>query len=328
MSVKPDAGFDFSATMERAWRGLWQNKFILFLSLLVILTSGRLFGGEAVFSIVLRNFPAEQLGLPPIATFSMFGPEILPQIEPGDLVNIFIGLSERTFTYILVGLIVFTIIFFVIGLLWFIANGAIIEAVKRSILGEDAKLTTSVNAAWKHGWDLIIIASIPPIPILVGLIITVVLFGFYFRFVLDSGLPLSSPQLLPVTVGLAIALFIVLTPMLIITIGLAILKPLADRACLFEGLGTQPAYRRGWEIAKENSGPVFLLLLFQVVFRSLVGSVLAVPRLLSSICIFIAPVLWVLYGIEHALISSVWTSAWADWTGQVPQPEAQAPNNG
>lgn len=319
MSVRRDSGFDFSAAIQRAWYCVWQNKFILFLSLLVILTSGRLFGGEALYGVVFRNFPAEELGLPQAMTFALFGPELFPEFEPVDLVNIFIGLTEQTFAYILLGLVVFTILFFVIGLFWFIANGAIIEAVKRTILGEEAKLTTSVSAAWRRGWDLLIIASIPPIPILVGLIIAVILLGFYFRYVLDSRLPLNSPQLLPVTLAVGVALLIVLVPLLLLTLLLAIIKPLADRACMFEGLATKPAYRRGWEIAKENSGPVFLLLLLQFIFRSAVGSVLAGPRILSSICIFIAPFLWVVYGVEHAMISAVWTSAWADWTGQLPE---------
>ncbi len=329
MQPRQDAGFDFSAMMERAFNGLRNNKFIFLLSLLVIITSGRLFGGEMFFSVVLRNFPAEALGLPEATTFAMFGPELFPQIDPGDVIDFLIGMSEQTFLYILIGVTLFTIVFFAIGLFWFVANGAIIEAVKRSILGEDARLTSSVSAAWKHGWDLIIIASIPPIPILVGLIIAVVLTGVYFRYVLDSGLPLNSPQLIPVTLGLLIALLIVLLPLLLLTTGLAILKPLADRACMFEGLKTQPAYRRGYEIARNNSGPVFMLLVLQLVLRSLVASALAVPRLLSSICFVIAPFLWVLYGVEHALISSVWTSAWAEWTGSVPkQSKSSAPETG
>jgi hypothetical protein len=115
----------------------------------------------------------------------------------------------------------------------------------------------------------------------------------------------------------------------------------AERAIVLENLGVLPALSRGWDIFRNNLGPLILMALILAVISLVVGFVVAIPVLLvvlPTTLVFMAgsmagrgpnwnamglalactclltPVLWLINGILMAYLESAWTLAYMQIT--------------
>jgi hypothetical protein len=157
-----------------------------------------------------------------------------------------------------------------------------------------------------------------------------------------------------------IPLICLLVPALIL---LGIVVQQAETAIVIENLGLQDGLRRGWEVFRQNLGPMLLMWLILLVIAIIVGVVIALPVLIVVIpaaiafgfanagfteavnaptlaltiaavcfCVYL-PVLLVLNGILTAYLQSAWTLTYLRLTRpksetliESPAPAAPAPN--
>jgi len=289
---------------------------MIWLGVLVVLASGQAGGGEGIFNLLLGFLSIDTDILPQPLDTLLNRPRLLPEITPEQIGELLVNASEQVGLFVVGAVVLFSVYFLLIGIVWFVSNGALIDAAHNLLTGTQARFWSSAGVAWKNAWDLIIIATIPPIPLLIGLIIDVIMLGIYFSYMLNQGLNLQSRELLPATGILFTLLALVMIPTLLVTTFLALIKPLADRACLLEGHKPVAAFKRGWQITRQNFGPFILILLAEIIFGMAVGSILFVPRFASAFCFVLMPLLWIIYGLEFAFVSTVWTAAWQEWTAE------------
>ncbi len=206
------------------------------------------------------------------------------------------------------------------GVTAIVARGALIAsagAVEPSI-----GLGAALRAGWGKAWRLILIASIPPIPVTIAAILIVVLATMVIKLTGGVEALAGSAELQQqVGGGLLIASMVVLFPFLIVTYALGLLSTLADRACMLEDQRVIASYRRGWEMLRANGGSAVMLTLLHLVASSVIGSALALPGMLSMLCFAIMPLLWIAHGIETTFFVTLWTLAWREWAAAPPAGE-------
>ena len=169
--------------------------------------------------------------------------------------------------------------------------------------------------------------------LLVGLAFVIVVFLFI-------GCAVSAGM---VTLGIGALIVLPLICILIpVALIVSIIVRLADMAMVTEDLGLQAGVRRGWELFKQELGPVLIVWLITAVIEIVVRIVIAIPILvvvvpavltmvfsngnLPTTHLFIAgacfvgylPVLLVVNGILIAYTQSVWTLTYLRLTGPKP----------
>lgn len=216
-----------------------------------------------------------------------------------------------------------------------IGRGALIGGVQQV----EEEGYTNLPRAWRVGvsrfWTLFGLSFLTGLPVLILVILVVA--AFVGPILTDVSISVDRGGLS----GLSVLSFICGVPLccgtIVVGIVLSQIKIYAERAAVLEGLGWIDAFRRGWQVLRENIGPtvVFWLILFVigVVFAIVVGGgllVLAAPFV--ALFARIRPGAWVLIPIcgggllaivAGALIGSVvqtftsatWTLAYREMTG-------------
>jgi len=182
-----------------------------------------------------------------------------------------------------VGFLVALVCFaFIIGIiLWvvsIIARGGLIAGVQQ--VEEEGE--TSFGRAWRAGasrfWSLFGIGALTSIPIVLVVLVGV---AAVLIFVVGAGLAaeftrLSTPAAI---LGALAPMFICGFPFLcLVVICGTILNQIrvyAERAAVLEGMGWIDAFKRGWQVLKENLGPTVILWLIFMVIGILIGAVVA-----------------------------------------------------
>jgi hypothetical protein len=145
--------------------------------------------------------------------------------------------------------------------------------------------------------------------------------------------------------GLCICL---LVPLLIV---ISLIAHQSERAILFEQLQVLPALSRGWDVFRNNLGPILIMAVILGVLGVVAGFIVALPVLvvvfpflfayalgnsqnaapfvLMAICICLyLPVLLVLRGILVAYTESVWTLTYMRLTGKPASSDIVPPDSG
>jgi hypothetical protein len=306
---------DYGKVLSRAWEITWRWKVLWILGFLAAL--GR--GGSA--------------GNPSYTTdssdwgYTYYGPRIPPEI-----ISLLIGIA-----------CVALIILIALWVVSVIARGGLIAGVQQV----EEEGSTTFRRAWRAGasrfWTLVgigILAAIPFIILLVGGMIVLVL-----MFV-GSGFALDSSTAGGVT-GLVISIIcggVFCCGTIILGIILGQIRIYAERAAILESLGWIEAFKRGWEVLKENLGPtlVFWLIFLAIglIFGMLVIGGLAVvlapfiaivvnmdpgPWLVVPICFggLLGTLVFALIGsIVETFGSATWTLAYRELTGLAAAPAA------
>jgi len=299
--------FDFGEVLTRAWQITWKHKVLWIFGILAGCAQGR---GNANFND--RGGNGEGPTSPQAQRF---------------FENISQWISDHpwivaVFVLIIVLLVILAIFLGTVGRIGLIRGTAQAEAgVETLVFG------TLFKESLVFFWPVLWLSVLIGLAFLV-LIVPLVAFGF-----LTAGFGfLCILPLLCVLVPLAWAATIVLEQ--------------ANAAIVIENLGVTAGVRRGWQVARDNVGPMIVMSLILFLLSLFVGVVLAIPvfiivlpavlafgigqgestapLLVAGLC-FVAylPVLIVLQGILNAYIGSAWTLTYMRLTA--PKESSPAP---
>lgn len=312
---------DIGALLSRAFDTLWKHKFLILLGVLLALCSGE---GSARFAStrLLRYLPVEPGSLiARVPGLEALPASLLPETDPAALSRFVARLGPRG----LVILFSLSLLLIALGVLGLTLRGSLIAGVDRLETGREASVGRAWRDGWRQAWRLIVIASIPPIPITLAAILIVAGLTIFIHAtggVERLGETLSAPLIVP---ALAMASLTVTALLGLATLALLLLWPLAERACLMEDRRPVESYRRGWQVLRANPGSWLLLFLVQWGVRAAFSSLLLIPGLLVTLCFAFIPLVWLIGGTGKAFSSALWTLAWGQWTagepGSSPAPE-------
>jgi hypothetical protein len=309
---------DYGKVLSRAWEITWRWKVLWILGFLASLGSG-MGSGSNVYSSNGEDW--NRWG------YKLSGPEFLPAI-----VSVLIALACLAF---LVG-----IALWVISVM---ARGGLIAGVQQV---EDES-STSFLQAWRVGrkrfWTLFGINVLAAIPlfILVLILVTLSITG-----IVAAGMTADSADkpvaVLSILVSTLFCGGTLCCGLILVGIVMGQIQIYADRAAILEGLGWIDAFKRGWQVLKENIGPTFVLWLIFLVIGLIIGAVIAAGLMavaLPFVAIFrnIEPGAWLiapiccgglLAMIVFALLSSIvqtftsatWTLAYRELTSRAAKP--------
>jgi hypothetical protein len=214
-----------------------------------------------------------------------------------------------------------------LGVLVIVARGGLIAAAAAIDAGGTPGLGGALRAGWRKAWRLIIIASIPPIPITVAAILVTLLALFTVQRAGGiEAIQSVGPSWVQVRAGLILAATCLIVPLGVVTWALGLLRHLADRACVLDNAPVLDAYQRAWTVFRQNLKPVVFLLLVQIVLDAVLSLILFVPRLVMAVCALAAPIVWVVGGIARTYFITLWTLAWQLWVE--PLHAASLPDEG
>lgn len=289
---------DFGKLLSRAWKIIWEHKFLILLGILVALGSS---GGSGASSgsQSFRNYdgewqmppdwrgmpfpPAEGIGLPAIPTFIAIA---------------------------LLGIVL--LVALAVWVVSTLARGALIAGASKIDGGHDTTFGETFSAALQKGWTLLGIGIFPAIPVLFLLLASLGAAATYLGVSqVFSDMGQIGPRNVWVILG---ALLCIALPLTLI---LDLLRTFANRACMLEDCGVFAAYRRGANVLIENFGSAVVLFLIQIV----ISLVLGVGLVLPALCCLLWPLLLIVQGGIAAYFSTVWTLAWRRWVEATPVAE-------
>lgn len=325
---------DYGELFRRAWKIVWGSKALLVLGLLFALGAGsgsirlprlnRVGVGDLPSSDDLVTVDPDQSGAEPADEMP-----VLP--IPSDV-------NVQALTLAVVGVLLALmcaagILFLVFGLLSIMARGGIIAAVGEIEAGNSFGFRQALGVGWHRLWRLMIILSIPYIPVTLGAILVVWRFAVFFGGSgVDSLSELSAPFADPSFKG---SVLVIMIPLSILSLILGFVQVFADRACVLESTGALESFRRGWRVLRPNLGSALVLLLLELALRLVLGLIFSwfglsgALRLMStnSLLAVVMLVLGVLLPIPlfvgmivRAYLTTLWTLAWREWSASVKAP--------
>ncbi len=304
---------DYGEVLSRAWNIVWNNKWLILLGILVALGSGGGGGGNGGgYNFGQGDFDrSEQPEGPEQTPFEQPDLEEFERLLSRQELQQFMGLGTAVILALLcVGLVIAV----TLGVVARIAAGGLIAGVDQIDGGAASSFGQAWSAGWARGWRLIGIGLVTAIPWVLLLLISIPLAIPLIRMATSTGM--SPEEIFNQSVGLWIGLGALLCITILISLPLAALQALADRACIVENTGVWASYRRAWEVLTGNLGPAVLLFLIQTGIQIGLGLLLLLPSILMALCCLLWPVLLAISGTITAYFSTVWTLAWRHWTGR------------
>ncbi len=306
---------DYGKVLGRAWEITWRWKVLWILGFLASLGKG-VGAGNPTYS----------------TDSSDWGQTYAPPVPP-EIIALIVGIA-----------CVAVLVAIAIWVVSVIARGGLIAGVQQ-VEDEGA---TSFGQAWRVGasrfWTLFGIGILAAIPFLIMLIVGIIVLIVMFA---GSGLAFDTSN---AAGGVGIATSILCggafcCGMIILAIVLEQIRVYAERAAILEGLGWIDAFKRGWQVLKENLGPtiifwliffalgfVIAVVVFAVVFAvflpfiPLFANTDAGPWLIAPICcggLIIVVVAALISSIVETFSSATWTLAYREMTGLAAQAAAE-----
>jgi hypothetical protein len=305
---------DYGAVLSRAWEITWRWKVLWILGFLAALGNG-ITTGNSSYTTDTSDWG-----------YTFHRPWIPPRI-----IALLIGIA-----------CLILIIGIALWVLSVIARGGLIAGVQQV---EDEGATT-FGQAWRAGtsrfWTLFGISFLAAIPVLILIVLGIIAL---VATLAGSSAGFSRPAR---GVGIAGAILCgggLCCGTVLLAIVLAQIRIYAERAAILEDLGWIAAFKRGWEILKENLGPTIVLwlifLAIGLVFAvGVIGGLAAVLAPFIAIFSRLEPGFWLaipiclgglLGTLVFALLSSIvetfssatWTLAYRELAGLAAAPTAQ-----
>ena len=304
---------DFGSVISRAWRITWNNKILWLFGILAGLGGS---GGAPNFNFNMGGGGGQPGG---------------PGNLPPDLERFFEQTDPAVIFAIVGGLVcVGLLLAIVLIALSVIGRGGLIGGIRLA----DQQGRVSFGEAWaigrRHFWTLFLIGLVVGLVTLALVVVTVV----------------PGALLTAVTFGLgALCLVPLICILSILSIILNVVAYFAQIAAVVENLGVSEALSRAWEIIKANIGAIIVLGLIVMVISGIASFLIALPLaalvvpvmfsiigfanesaplgtsslLIAGLCfVLYLPVLIVLSGVIQTWVTSVWTLAYQQFTGNVP----------
>ena len=316
---------DYGRILRRAWEITWRWKILWILGFLASLGQGG-WGGNSGASYTGDTEDLSRWGI---------------EMPSGEVIAGIIGVIVAVACLA----ILIAIALWVISV---IARGGLIAGVQQV---EDEGQTT-FGSAWRVGvhrfWSLFGISVLAALPIIILVVLGIVVMGLLIAGTV--GAVDRAAEIGGALGGISLAIFggAFCCGMILIGIVLAQIQIYAERAAVLEGLGWIDAFKRGWEVLKDNLGPTILFWLIFLVIGLIVGVIivtalagigLPIGAILASMNLDVGPWLLapiccggILFVIVAALISSVvntftsatWTLVYREMTGLASLEPAEA----
>lgn len=299
---------DIAAIFEKAASIAWRRRSLWMLGFAyAALTGGELFGKLAEGPVL------ESLNRIPEINSIPYWPELPPGLitlrQVGDALVAINNLGVLGWIGIFTAL---AVILIAVGVAVIIDFGAMIVAGSDQ---RDGTLVSSLCMSLRRFWPMVVIASVPAIPITIGAIIWVLA---AWGMVASSGgidaLSQNSGQVDQVLVILYAAACILLCPLSIITIALQWLAGLAYRACMLDGLNAVESFRIAWNVLRANFGSAVLVGVLSLAVGVVAGLVSEVPSNLFSVFLPAVVLIWLVQGAARIFLVTLWTVVWQSWT--------------
>lgn len=302
--------FNFGEVLTRAWQIVWKHKVLWIFGILA--SCGRGGGGG--------NGGGGNSG------FETQGPgpdiDIPPQLER--FVE-WVGNNVATFIVLIVTLTcviaLISIFLGTIGRIGLIRGTAEAEGGSDNLIFGQL-FSESTPYFWRV-FGLTLIASLPSLVLVLAAITAVVVFTLAWIEGDSSNVGLAFAGMLPILIGCIC---------LLIPVGwvISLIVHQSERSIVLEDSPVLPSLSRGWNIFRNNLGPIIVMAIILAVITLVVGFVIAIPILivvvptfmafaagngenwnplllaLICVCLYI-PVSWLLNGVAIAYAESAWT---------------------
>lgn len=309
---------DYGKILSRAWQITWRWKMLWILGFLAALGSGSGGGGGG-------------------SSYSDKGGEWGHAFEQGISGEMWGVIAAVACLAILIGIALWVVSV--------IARGGLIAGVQQIEEEETFRLGDAWRAGVKRFWTLFGISILATLPVLIPVVIGVAILVLFFAGAASaSGVSVEAGETMTV-------LFSILCGGTLCCLGVVAaivleqIRKYAERAAVLEGLGWIDAFKRGWQVLKENLGPTVIFWLIFLVIGLIIGLVvfggmLVLITPLAAIFSATEPRPWLILpicggglllfivgGLIGAIVetftSATWTLVYRQMTGLAAQPTAQ-----
>ena len=317
--------FNFGEVLTRAWKIIWKHKVLWIFGILA--SCGRGSGGG--------NSGGGNSG----GVNNGFNPHMPPQV-----LQLTQWIENHLTQFIVILVAVFCVIWIVVAFLSTIGKIGLIRGTSQADGGAESLIfgqlfSESMPYFWRM-FGLSLILAIPIVIVVGGLIAGLIVFAISASGG-SAASGLSMLAIIPVFIG-CLCLFIPIT----LVVGMIFSQ--AERAIVLEELGVMPAISRGWEVFRNNLGPIILMAIILGVIGLVVGLVVAIPILIIvfptmlayvaggaqsgaplifmgiCFCLYL-PVLLLLNGVLTAYTESAWTLTYMRLTHKLDSSNISAP---
>lgn len=223
---------DYGNVLARAWQISWRWKVLWILGLLAGLGRAMSGGSNSRYSTGSGEWGGPQdLGIPP---------EVFGALAGAACLGLIIGIA--------------------LWVISVIARGGLIAGVHQV----EEEGDTSFGRAWRAGasrfWTLFGIGILAAIPMILAILLGFVVLGTtLFAGIQASGSSSGLSRLGAILAPVACCSVTFLCGLFVVALVLAQIRIYAERAAIMEDLGWIDAFKRGWQILKENLGPTIIL---------------------------------------------------------------------
>jgi hypothetical protein len=226
---------DFGKILSRAWAITWHWKVLWIFGFLASLGQGW-GGGTSSYSFDSQDFNTAGLGQGPPGAF-------------------WAAMGGVVFALICL-LFILAIAFWIVSI---IARGALIAGVVQVEDEEQTTFRRAWNVGFQRFWTLFGLAVLAGLPILILVLVGVVVFGLGIA----GGVSLLDVQE-AAGIGTIVTTSLLFTCFLccgLVALGIVLdqIRVYGERAAILEGLGWIDAFKRGWQVIRDNLGPTIVL---------------------------------------------------------------------
>jgi len=301
----------------QAWETFWQRRVFLLLGIIAALTTG----ANGSWPWRLRSLLRTSHTPAPLAAAGSALIQAAPiegvQAAASDMGRqAFISAAIALLVILCVAALALLIVVGVVGLF---TAGALIAGTASGSRGSNASVNEMLRSGWRSAWRLILIASIPPIPVLIGGIGTLIGTALYLRSTTAPGDVDGMLRLLIGSRGLHSTLLAANTLPVLLSASLFFLQGLAMRACVLNGASPTEAYRLAWRTLWRRPGLWALMLAIIGVLRSLILGLFLGAALILPWGLLYRPFALLISGAGFAFFSICWTLAWLDLNPETGQ---------
>ena len=318
--------FNFSEILTRAWQIVWKHRVLWVFGILASCSRGG------------SNFNSNSSGQGSGGTPSNVPPQLLPWVQT---------IQENITTFIVIGVTVFCLILIVTIFLGTIGRIGLIRGTFQADGGaESLVLGQLFSESTPYFWRVFGLSLISSIPFVVVVAAILAAATAYLILIPVSAGSDTQPAFGLALIPLVFGCLCLLIP-LVILINLIVRQ--AENAIVLEEMSIMPAVSRGWDVFRNNLGPIIIMGIILTVISFAVGFVIAIPILivvvpaaiafaagqaenwtplaLAGICICLyIPISLLINGIAIAYTESAWTLTYMRLTRPPVNEPAQLPD--
>ena len=301
--------FNFGEILTRAWQIVWKHRVLWVFGILA--SCGR---GGSNFNSGSSGQGDGGFGTPP---------DLPPQILE------LIRTIEQNLTAFIVGIIALTCIIWIVTIfLSTIGKIGLIRGTSQIEGGTEGLIFGQLfSESTPYFWRIFGLSLIVSLPVLIVAVVVVIgLLGFLILIPASSGSdtpPMIGLGMIPLLIGC----FCLLIPVMFV---IGLIARQAENAIVLEEMSVLPAISRGWDVFRNNLGPIIIMAIILAVIGFVVGFIIAIPIFIIvvpaviafamgeaqnwtplgiagvCICLYI-PISLLLNGIAIAFTESAWT---------------------